>query len=77
MSLVVVWYAPHGQPALDVAARRARAPWYRDKHAVSFADMLVALRRVLIAAQYRPGRLLEPTLEEILQVQAAWTAAAA
>jgi hypothetical protein len=48
--LVVCWYALHGQPAADVAARRASAPWYRDKHAVSFADMLVALRRVVLAA---------------------------
>jgi hypothetical protein len=41
VSLVVCWYALHGQPAADVAARRASAPWYRDKHAVSFADMLL------------------------------------
>ena len=39
----VCGYALHGQPTADVAARRALAPWYRDKHAVSFADMLVAL----------------------------------
>jgi hypothetical protein len=38
--------------------------------------MLAALRRVLIASQYRPGVLLAPTLEEILEVQAAWAAAA-
>jgi hypothetical protein len=29
LSLVIVWYALHGQPTLDVAARRTRAPWYR------------------------------------------------
>jgi hypothetical protein len=77
VSLVVVWYARHGQPALDLAAHRARAPWYRHKHAVSFADMLTALRRAIIAAQYRPGHLLTPTPEEILQAQAAWAATAA
>jgi hypothetical protein len=71
MSLVVVWYALHGQPTRDVAARRALAPWYRHKHAVSFADMHAALRRAIIAAQYRPGRLVEPTPAEILQVQQA------
>jgi DDE superfamily endonuclease len=77
VSLVVVWYALHGQPALDVAARRALAPWYTAKHAPSFADMHAALRRVIIAAQYQPGRLVEPTPAEILQVQQAWAAAAA
>jgi hypothetical protein len=77
VSLVVCWYALHGQPAADVAARRASAPWYRDKHAVSFADMLVALRRVVLAAQYLPGSLVEPTSTEILAVQHAWAAAAA
>jgi hypothetical protein len=49
--LVVVWYARHGQPAADVAAHRARAPWYRTKHAVSVADLLTAFRRALLAAQ--------------------------
>ena len=77
VSLVVCWYALHGQPAADVAARRASAPWYRDKHAVSFADMLLALRRVILAAQYLPGSLVEPTTAEILAVQRAWAAAAA
>jgi DDE superfamily endonuclease len=77
VSLVVVWYALHGQPALDVATRRALAPWYTAKHAPSFADMHAALRRVIIAAQYQPGRLVEPTPAEILQVQQAWAAAVA
>jgi hypothetical protein len=77
VSLVVCWYALHGQPAADVAARRAMAPWYQTKHAVSFADMLVALRRVILAAQYLPRSLVEPTTAEILAVQRAWAAAAA
>jgi hypothetical protein len=77
VSLVVCWYALHGQPTADVAARRARAPWYRDKHAVSSAGMLVALRRVILAAQYLPGSLVEPTPTEILAVQRAWAAATA
>jgi hypothetical protein len=77
MSLVVCWYAQHGQPAVDVAARRARAPWYRTKHAVSLADMLTALRRELLTAQFLPSRLVTPTLEELLQAQLIWTAEAA
>jgi hypothetical protein len=77
LSLTVVWYATHGQPATDVAARRALAPWYQAKHTVSFTDMLAALRRVILAAQYLPGSLVEPTHQEILAVQRAWAAAAA
>jgi hypothetical protein len=77
LSLTVVWYAAHGQPTADVAARRALAPWYQAKHAPSVADMLTALRRVLLAAQYLPPSLVEPTHHEILAVQAAWAEAAA
>jgi hypothetical protein len=55
MSLAIVWYARHGHPAADLAAHRARAPWYRTKQTVSVADMLTALRRTLLAAQYRQG----------------------
>jgi len=57
LSLAICWYAHHGQPAHDLAAHRARAPWYRHKQAVSVADMLAALRRALLAAQYRHGHL--------------------
>jgi hypothetical protein len=57
VSLVVCWYATHGQPALDVAAHRARAPWYRHKHAVSFADMLTALQRAMRLPRFSGGRV--------------------
>jgi hypothetical protein len=77
VSLTVVWYATNGQPALDVATRRAHAPWYQTKQTVAVADMLIALRRVLLAAQYLPSSLVEPTHQEILAVQAAWAEAAA
>jgi hypothetical protein len=55
MSLTICWYAHHGHPAADLAAHRARAPWYRHKQTVSVADMLTALRRALLAAQYPQG----------------------
>ncbi len=77
VSLVVCWYAQHGQPAADVAAHRAHAPWYRTKHTVSLADMLNALRRELLATQFLPSRLVMPTLEELLHAQAAGAANAA
>jgi hypothetical protein len=75
-SLAVVWYATCGHHPADLAAHRALAPCYQTKTAPSAQDMLVKLRRVLIAAQYRPGQPSTPTMAEILQVQAAWTAAA-
>jgi hypothetical protein len=74
-SLAVLWYVTRGHHPADLAARRARAPWYQAKTAPSIADMLAKLRRVLIAAQYLPGQPSAPTLPEILQVQAAWAAA--
>ena len=70
-SLAIVWYAQHGHHPADLAARRALAPWYQTKATPSAADMLAKLRRVLIATQYRQGHAPEPTLPEILQVQAA------
>lgn len=54
-SLAVVWYARHGQPTADLAAHRARAPWYRTKQAVSLGDIHAALRRALLAARFRNG----------------------
>jgi hypothetical protein len=63
LSLAVIWYARQGQPAHDLAAHRARAPWYRHKHAVSVADMLAALRRALLAAQYLHGHPDRHTLD--------------
>jgi hypothetical protein len=63
LSLAIVWYARHGHPAQDLVAHRARAPWYRHKRAVSVADMLAALRRALLAAQYQHGRPDPHTLD--------------
>jgi hypothetical protein len=71
LSLAICWYARHGHPTHDLAAHRARAPWYRTKHTVSLADMLNALRRELLAAHFLPSRLVTPTLEELLHAQAA------
>lgn len=63
LRLAICWYAHHGQPAHDLAAHRARAPWYRTKHTVSVADMLAALRRALLAAQYQQGHPDPHTLD--------------
>jgi len=47
-TIVVAWYALHGDPQTDLHERRRQAPWYRQKHTISYADMLAALRRELI-----------------------------
>jgi DDE superfamily endonuclease len=63
VSLAIVWYARHGHPAADLAAHRARAPWYRTKRTISVADMLAALRSALLATQYRQGQLDQHILD--------------
>jgi Transposase DDE domain len=75
MTLTILWYAGFGHHPDVVAEHRARAPWYLTKSTPSFADMLAKLRRVIIAAQYHPGRGQTPTRWEITQVQQAWAAA--
>jgi hypothetical protein len=76
-TLVVLWYALHGHRSGTVADRRIHAPWYLSKTDPSFADMLTALRRTLIAARFMGSRPAQPTNAEIRQVQRAWALAAA
>jgi DDE superfamily endonuclease len=51
-TLVIVWYALSGYHPDDVAARRREHPWYDSKTEPSFEDMLVKLRKTLIAARF-------------------------
>jgi hypothetical protein len=76
-TIVVLWYALHGHRSGIVTDRRIHAPWYLSKTDPSFADMLTALRRTLIAARYMGSRPAQPTNAEIRQVQRAWALAAA
>jgi len=76
-SLVVVWYTRHGHHPDVTAHRRRQAPWYPTKTEPAYLDMIVALRRVLIAARFHPGTARQPTPEETLAVHAAWAEAAA
>ncbi len=76
-TLVVLWYAAHGHRSEIVTDRRIHAPWYPSKTDPSFADMLTALRRTLIAARFMGSRPAQPTNAEIRQVQRAWALAAA
>lgn len=53
-TITQLWYALHGHHAADVAARRAAAPWHHDKTTASQHDILAALRREIIRAQFPP-----------------------
>lgn len=75
MTLTFIWYALSGHHPADVDEHRQRSPWYLTKTTPSFADMLAKLRRVIIAAQFHPGRGCDPQPAEIAQVQQAWAAA--
>lgn len=59
-SLTVAWYALNGDPTEDVRTRRRHAPWYRHKRAPSYGDMLVALRRAVIAVEFPRESVPEP-----------------
>jgi hypothetical protein len=51
-TITIAWYQLHGNPDSDLSARRRNAPWYRHKTTVSYSDMLAALRREIIRAEF-------------------------
>ena len=76
-TLIVVWYARHGYDQADIDARRDDQPWYADKTEPAFEDMLIKLRRTLIATRFSAAGPAQPTTDEIRAVTSAWAAAAA
>jgi hypothetical protein len=75
LSLVTIWYAAAGHAPADVAERRSRSRWYTTKTEPSFEDMTVKLRRVIIAARFRPQAPHQASPEETRAVLLAWAAA--
>jgi hypothetical protein len=75
--ILTIWYVLHGHNHTDPAQRRASAPWYRSKTEPSTWDMLIKLRRQIIAARFLPPSPRPATTQEILEVQHAWAQAAA
>jgi hypothetical protein len=71
-AIAITWYATAGWSPADTEARRANAPWYTAKTEPSTADMTAKLRRVIIAAKFKPLRPDQPTPEEIHAIQMAW-----
>jgi hypothetical protein len=53
-SVPIAWYVLHGHHQDDPAQRRASAPWFTTKAEPSTLDMLVKLRRQLIATRFMP-----------------------
>jgi hypothetical protein len=76
-TLVICWYTRHGHDPADIDDRRAAQPWYRTKTQPAFEDMLIKLRRTLIAARFSGSRPAQPTAGQIRAVLAAWNDAAA
>jgi hypothetical protein len=76
-SLVTLWYAQHGHHPDITAERRRQAPWYRTKTQPAYHDMIIKLRRTLIAAKFPAGKPRTPTPEELHTIQLAWAETAA
>lgn len=51
-SMVTAWYALYGYDPADVTDRAIAQPWYRTKTEPSFEDMIIKLRKTLIAARF-------------------------
>jgi hypothetical protein len=69
-SLIIVWHTRHGTDT--VTTRRAEAPWYRTKTQPSYLDMIVQLRRTMIAARILGHSRDQPTPQQIHDVHLAW-----
>lgn len=76
-STVVIWYHLAGHHPNVIRDRRDHAPWYTTKRHPSYLDMIVKLRRVLIAAQYQPEVSGQPSRQEIRAAHLAWANASA
>jgi DDE superfamily endonuclease len=76
-AITIIWYAQHGHTPDAATQRRAVAPWYQTKTTPSYLDMIVKLRRVLIAARFRASGRDQPTHAEIQAIRQAWAEAAA
>jgi hypothetical protein len=76
-TVVVLWYAAYGHHPDDIAERRTSQPWYTTKTTPAFPDMVVKLRRTIIATRHFRNPAGQPSPEEIGAVIRAWEAAAA
>ena len=76
-SMVILWYALHGYHPDDVTERRQAEPWYDAKTEPSFQDMILKLRRTLIAARFSAVRPCQTDPDLLRDYALACAAAAA
>jgi DDE superfamily endonuclease len=76
-SVAIAWYALNADPAADIHRRRREAPWYSQKRDPSMLDVLCALRRELIRAEFRQGAGRAPSPRQITARPRACLSAAA
>jgi hypothetical protein len=76
-TITIAWYAVHGDPEADLAARRRSSPWYRQKSTISYTDMLAALRRELIRTEFWAQAHQTTTIPQLTQPQSPSATAAA
>jgi hypothetical protein len=51
-SMAITWYLLNGYDPADVTDRAIAQPWYRTKNEPSFEDMILKLRKTIIAARF-------------------------
>lgn len=66
--IVVVWFLRHGDADKEVARQRRAKPWYRQKRAPAYIDMLAALRRELWIGRINANPSLRPHRREIIDI---------
>jgi hypothetical protein len=76
-TIVILWYTLHGHTSHTITQRRAAAPWYPTKNQPSYQDMIIKLRRTLIAARVLGTSPAQPTAEELHTLRLTWAEEAA
>jgi hypothetical protein len=74
-SLTVLWYTRSGHDPEHITEQRTRSRWYTTKAEPSFEDMVIKLRRVIIAARFQHPGVYQPQPEETRAVLLASAAA--
>jgi hypothetical protein len=77
LTVAIAWYALAGHAPGDVRERRRRQPWYRSKLEPSVEDMLIKLRRTVIAARLSSSMGPQASGRKLAQLAEAWELAAA
>jgi hypothetical protein len=76
-SMVITWYALYGHDPADITDRAAAQPWYQTKTEPSFEDMILKLRKTIIATRFTTATPGQPDPELLRDYALACAAAAA